>query len=151
MYLLGLVYLQGQCHRHHFTVNVSLTCITIVRNDYTKAPHWVEGIECQLIQVINTSLYSAKEEGGGTGGKETTYQGRRHERYRFSPWVGKIPWKKAWQPTPIFFPGEPMDRGDWRATVHRVTKSRTRLKWFSTAQHKDEGIPLNRKNKCNGI
>ena len=28
------------------------------------------------------------------------------ERYRFSPWVGKIPWKRAHQPTPIFFPGE---------------------------------------------
>ena len=24
----------------------------------------------------------------------------------FSPWVGKIPWKRAWQPTPVFLPGE---------------------------------------------
>ena len=22
------------------------------------------------------------------------------------PWVGKIPWRRAWQPTPIFLPGE---------------------------------------------
>ena len=22
------------------------------------------------------------------------------------PWVGKIPWRKAWQPTPVFLPGE---------------------------------------------
>ena len=22
------------------------------------------------------------------------------------PWVGKIPWRKAWLPTPVFFPGE---------------------------------------------
>ena len=22
-------------------------------------------------------------------------------------WVGKIPWRRAWQPTPIFLPGEP--------------------------------------------
>ena len=22
------------------------------------------------------------------------------------PWVGKIPWRRAWQPTPVFFPGE---------------------------------------------
>ena len=22
----------------------------------------------------------------------------------FDPWVGKIPWKKAWQPTPVFLP-----------------------------------------------
>ena len=24
----------------------------------------------------------------------------------FNPWVGKIPWKRTWQPTPVFLPGE---------------------------------------------
>ena len=24
---------------------------------------------------------------------------------RFDPWVG-IPWRRAWQPTPVFLPGE---------------------------------------------
>ena len=24
----------------------------------------------------------------------------------FDPWVRKIPWKRAWQPTPVFLPGE---------------------------------------------
>ena len=24
---------------------------------------------------------------------------------RFSPWVGKIPWRGKWQPTPVFLPG----------------------------------------------
>ena len=27
-------------------------------------------------------------------------------RRRFAPWVGKIPWRRAWQPTPVFLPGE---------------------------------------------
>ena len=27
-------------------------------------------------------------------------------RCRFNPWVGKIPWRRAWQPTPVFLPGE---------------------------------------------
>ena len=40
---------------------------------------------------------------GGTSGKEPTYQSRRP---RFNPWVGKIPWRRAWQPTPVFLPGE---------------------------------------------
>ena len=31
----------------------------------------------------------------------------RHKRPRFDPWVGKIPWRKAWQHTPVFLPGEP--------------------------------------------
>ena len=25
---------------------------------------------------------------------------------RFSPWVGKVPWRRKWQPTPVFLPGE---------------------------------------------
>jgi len=28
------------------------------------------------------------------------------ERLRINPWVGKIPWRRALQPTPIFLPGE---------------------------------------------
>ena len=27
-------------------------------------------------------------------------------RHGFNPWVGKIPWRRAWQPTPVFLPGE---------------------------------------------
>ena len=40
-------------------------------------------------------------------------------RRGINPCVKKVPWK--WQPTPIFFLGNPMDRGAWWATVHRVT------------------------------
>ena len=36
-------------------------------------------------------------------------------------------WRRKWQPTPVFLPGKPMDRGAWRATVRGVSKSRTRL------------------------
>ena len=53
-------------------------------------------------------------------------------RDRFNPWVGKMPWRRPWQPTPVFLPGESMDRGARRAMVHRVAESWTRLKWLST-------------------
>ena len=43
---------------------------------------------------------------GDTSGKECTCQCRRHKRHRFHPRVGKIPWKRAWQPAPVFLPGE---------------------------------------------
>ncbi len=26
--------------------------------------------------------------------------------FQFDLWVGKIPWRRAWQPTPVFLPGE---------------------------------------------
>ena len=28
------------------------------------------------------------------------------KRLWFDPWIRKIPWKRAWQPTPVFLPGK---------------------------------------------
>ena len=44
------------------------------------------------------------------------------------PGLGKIPWRSAWQTIPVFFLGNPMDRGAGWATTYRVTKSQTQLK-----------------------
>ena len=46
-------------------------------------------------------------EPGGASGKELTCQCRKHKRHGFSPWVWNIPWRRAWQPTPVFLPGAP--------------------------------------------
>ena len=43
---------------------------------------------------------------GGTGSKEPACQCRRRERCRFDPWSGRIPWRRARQPTAVFSPGE---------------------------------------------
>ena len=43
---------------------------------------------------------------GGTSGKELACQRRRHKRCGFNPWVGKILWRRAWQHTKVFLPGE---------------------------------------------
>ena len=40
------------------------------------------------------------------GGKESTWKCRRHQRRMFDTWVGKIPWSRKWQPTPVFLPGK---------------------------------------------
>ena len=40
--------------------------------------------------------------------------------------------QEKWQPTPVFLLKKPMDRGAWRATVHGVTKSQTRLSDFTS-------------------
>jgi len=51
----------------------------------------------------------------------------------FNPWVGKIPWRRAWQPTPVFLPGEA--HGQRSLTGHSPwgPKSQTRLS--NEAQH----------------
>ena len=40
----------------------------------------------------------------GASGKELTCQCRRQKRSGFYPWVGKIPWRRAWQPSAVFLP-----------------------------------------------
>ena len=57
---------------------------------------------------------------------------------RDNPWVGKIPWRRAWQPTPVFMPGEShgqrslvgytpwgykeSDKTEWPGTPHSPTR-----------------------------
>ena len=43
---------------------------------------------------------------GGASGKEPACQCKRRKRLEFNHWVGKIPWKRASKPTPIFLPGK---------------------------------------------
>ena len=45
---------------------------------------------------------------GGASGKEnpSVNAGDVSKRPEFDPWVGKIPWRRAWQPTPLLLPGE---------------------------------------------
>ena len=50
------------------------------------------------------SLYKAFP--GGASGKEPGCQCRRPKSHRFHPWVGRIPWRRAWQSTLVFLPGE---------------------------------------------
>ena len=52
--------------------------------------------------------------------KESTCQCK---RCKFYLQVRKSPWRRKWQPTPVFLMGSSMDRGTWWATVHGITKS----------------------------
>ena len=40
----------------------------------------------------------------------------------FSPWVRKIRWRRALQPSPVVLPGEPHGQRTWWAAVGRVPK-----------------------------
>ena len=43
---------------------------------------------------------------GGTSGKKPTCQHFLSKKCGFDGWVGKIPWRREWLPTPVFLPGE---------------------------------------------
>ena len=71
---------------------------------------------------------------GGTSGKEPSCRWRRHG---FNPWVGKIPWRRAWQPTPAFLSGESHGQRSLVGYSPRVANSQTQLKKLSTHTCKD--------------
>ena len=53
------------------------------------------------------------------------------------PWVGKIPWKRAWQPTPVFLPGESPWSEELAGCSPWGRKELDTTEQLSTAQHKE--------------
>ena len=80
---------------------------------------------------------------GDVSGKEPACQCRRHKRHGFDPWIRKIPWRRAWQPTPAFLPGESHRRRSLAGHSAWGPKSQTRLKQRITRAH---GEPLGTPN-----
>ena len=58
-------------------------------------------------------------------------QCRRCRRHWFGPWVGNIPWRRKWRPTPILLSEKPHGQRSLAGYSSQVTKGRTPL---STAQ-----------------
>ena len=62
--------------------------------------------------------------------------------------VWKVPWRRKWQPTPVFLPGKSYGRRSWQATAHWVAKSWTRLSDFthSLIVYYQEKVLINEKS-----
>ena len=81
---------------------------------------------------------------GGASGKDPTCQCGRLKRLRFNPWVRKIPWRRTWQPTPVFLTrqsngqGSLMGYSPWGHKELDTTEvtSHTRTHWFSQGSYK---------------
>ena len=48
-------------------------------------------------------MYETQINISAASGKESACQCRSRRRQGLDPWVGKIPWRRKWQPTPVFF------------------------------------------------
>ena len=83
----------------------------------------------------------------GVSGKESACQCRRHKRCGFNPCVAKISEEEYGDPLQYSCLENPIDRGAWWVTVHRITKSQTQLKHTGTHIRKLALIPLYRRNK----
>ena len=90
------------------------------RPDQDKVDLWwsapcLQGVVKCLSALVSTPFIKEEEENwieyrngkkslpSGISGKELTCHFR---RCRFAPWVRKTPWRRKWQPTPVFLPGK---------------------------------------------
>ena len=58
-----------------------------------------------------------------------------------NPGPGRFPWRGKWQPTLVFLPGNPMNRGDWWAQSMEVIKSRGH-NWVTKQLQQRKPMPL---------
>ena len=61
---------------------------------------------------------------GGASGKEPCCKCRTHKRHGFKPLVGKIPWRRAWQPTPLVLPREFHEQRSLAGSIQSVGSQR---------------------------
>ena len=60
----------------------------------------------------------------------------RHDRATSLSLFTFMRWRRKWQPTPVFLPGESQGRGNLMGCRHGVTQSWTRLKRLSSSQQR---------------
>ena len=52
-------------------------------------------------------------------------------RHRFNPWVGKIPWRRKWLPTPVFLPEKSHGQGSLEGYSLKGHKESNMAEWLS--------------------
>ena len=79
-----------------------------LENPMDRGAWWatVSGVAKSWKQLEQLSMHTCTICIGGVSGEKPACQCGRHKRCRFDPWVRKIPWRRAWQLTPVSLPGE---------------------------------------------
>ena len=83
------------------------------------------------LSLIYLSLYTISGFPGGTSGKESACQCRKYDRLGSFPGSGRSPGEGNGNPLQYSCLQNPMDRGAWQVTVHRVARRPTWLKLLS--------------------
>ena len=114
---------------------------TIVSQYYFKSSSFVLVILCFYLLFESLFcmgvIFRVRDEVGFPWGlsSEVCLRCRRHRRPRFDPWVGKKPWRRAWQPTPVFLPGDSHGR---RSLVGYSLQGHKDSDMNEVAEHRDE-------------
>ena len=92
----------------HFLLSTSHYSV-IWNCDFLLISAWLIIFSCSQCEYTGSIIFFSfclKDFPGGARGKELACQWRRCKRCWFDSWVGTIPWRRAWQPTPLFLPEE---------------------------------------------
>ena len=93
-------------------------------------------------------------------GKESASQCRRH---KFNPWVGKMLWRRKWQPTPVFLPGESHGQrnlvgyspwSDKESDMNEHAHTKFTIKWLTLPPHPTQtarDLTISKKKKKENI
>ena len=95
------------------------TCSVFVQDQH---PLWLR----HLSQPRGSGFQTIKGFPDGTSVKEPASQCGRHKRWGFNPWIWKIPWRRACQPTPVVLAGESQEQRNLVGSGHN---------WSDLAQH----------------
>ena len=87
---------------HHFIMEQN--AVSYFQGKGSHSSLWIPNIFSFLLsRAENTLLQVLLGFPGISEDKESSLQCKRPE---FDPWVGKMPWRREWQPTPEFLPGK---------------------------------------------
>ena len=68
-------------------------------------------------------------------GKKFICQCKKPRTYGFDPWVRKIPWRRKWQPTPVFLPGKSQGQRSLEGYNPWGQKESDTTEWLKTHTH----------------
>ena len=132
---LTLLYVIDKLKEGRGTLHVAPSC-----NSLEASFPYKKVLSVLLVAIKVTGAHTTLGFPGGVASKEPACHCRRHKGTRFDPWVGKVPWRRKWQPTPVFLPGE--FHGQLSLADHRVGHNWVTLTHTHTHTHIHTHTPL---------
>ena len=112
----------------------------------------LRALEFPYRRSLNLIRRDLREFPGGSMGKESSCQRRRHRRCTFNLWVGKIPCRRTRQPIPVFLPEKSYGQrslAGYSPWGHRVTNDWACMHYNSKGNYL--GTSFAQQGNCFGL
>ena len=97
------VEIDSSTHTSRGHENIYVSYNKVFQKHRERTPYWAEKCLERVEKRNWLGIFKLVRVSGGLNGEESASQ---HKRHRSDPWVGKILWRRKWQSTPVFLPGE---------------------------------------------